>query len=117
MGGGGGEVVFREIIGGGVPPGFKILTLFQTKKKFISHTLLDPHVTLSFCIHLELKRQLRSYTSVFPSKTIPDSWPKWAKSLTVFRPKGCENYTLVREYPSHHLNECMNFKNNLSFKI
>ena len=30
--GGGGGGIFREILDGGVPPGFQILTLFQTKK-------------------------------------------------------------------------------------
>ena len=36
-GGGGGWVVFREILGGGVPPGFQILTLFQIKKIHFPH--------------------------------------------------------------------------------
>ena len=34
-----------------------------------------------FIIHLELKRQIRSYTAVFPSKTIPNSRPQWAKCI------------------------------------
>ena len=43
-----------------------------------------------------------------PSKTIPDSRPKWAKSIPVFRPKRRQNHTLwggtylythIREYP------------------
>ena len=38
-------------------------------------------------IHLELKRQIRSYSPVVPSKTIPDSRLKWRKSIPVFRPK------------------------------
>ena len=32
-------------------------------------------------------RQICPYTTVAASKTIPDSRPKWAKSLTVFRQK------------------------------
>ena len=32
--------------------------------------------------------------SVVPSKTLPDSRPKWITSISVFRPKRCENYTL-----------------------
>ena len=84
-----------------MPPGFQILTLFQIKKKFISHTLLDSHITLSFCIHLELKRQLRSYNPVVPSKTMPDSRPKWAMSIPVFRPKGCENYSCGQCFSCH----------------
>ena len=46
-----------------------------------------------FLTHLELKRKLRSYTSVVPSKTIPDSRPKWAKCIFVFRPKRRKNPT------------------------
>ena len=34
-----------------------------------------------FLIHLELKWQIRSYTAVFPSKTIPNSRPQWAKCI------------------------------------
>ena len=37
--------------------------------------------------HLELKRQIRSYTSAVPLKTISDSRPKWAKCILVFRPR------------------------------
>ena len=48
-----------------------------------------------FLIHLELKRQIRSYTPVIPSKTIPNSKPKWAKCISVFnRPKKRKNHTL-----------------------
>ena len=36
-------------------------------------------------IQLELKRLVRSYTPVVPSKTIPYSRPKWAKCIPVFR--------------------------------
>ena len=39
-------------------------------------------------------RQICSYTTVAPSKTIPDSRPKWANSVTVFRPKRRKNHTL-----------------------
>ena len=39
-----------------------------------------------FLFHLDLKQQIRSYTPVVPSKAIPDSRPKWAKSLPVFKP-------------------------------
>ena len=48
----------------------------------------------SFLIPGELKRQIRSYTPVVPSKTIlPDSRPKWAKSIPVLRPERCKNHT------------------------
>ena len=39
-----------------------------------------------FLFHLDLKQQIRSYTPVVPSKAIPDSRPKWAKSSPVFKP-------------------------------
>ena len=51
---------------------------------------------------------IRSYTPVVPSKTIPDSRPKWAKSIPVFGPKrrktptrwGVHAYiAAIREYP------------------
>ena len=45
-------------------------------------------------IHLELKQQTRSHTSVDFSKTIPDSRPKWTKCKPIFRPKQCKNHTL-----------------------
>ena len=51
-----------------------------------------------FLTHLELKRKIRSYTPVVPSKTIPDSRPKWAKCIPVFRPKRPQNHTLWGGY-------------------
>ena len=56
---------------------------------------------------LELKRQIRSYTPIAPLKAIPDSRPKWAKSIPVFRPKRPKTLSLgaahtymayIREY-------------------
>ena len=38
-------------------------------------------------------RQLCSYTTAAPSKIMPDSRPKSAKSITVFRPKRPKNHT------------------------
>ena len=43
--------------------------------------------------HLESKRQIRSFTPIVPSKTIPDSRPKWAKCILVFRPTRRKNPT------------------------
>ena len=77
-------------------------------------------------IHLELKRQIRSYTPqprpqgafpkarekrpgtrlytpVVPSKTMPDSRPKWAKYIPVLIPnrrKKPYSIAYMREYPS-----------------
>ena len=45
-------------------------------------------------IHLELKQEIRSYSLVSPSKTIPDTRPKLAKCIPVFRPKRPQNHTL-----------------------
>ena len=36
---------------------------------------------------------MRSYTPVVPSKSTPDSRPKWARCIPVFRPKRCKNPT------------------------
>ena len=47
-----------------------------------------------FLIHLELKRQIRLYTPVLPSKAIPVSRPQWTKSTPVFRPKRRKKHTL-----------------------
>ena len=70
-------------------------------------------------IHLELKRQLHSYAPVVPSKTIPDSRPKWAKCIPVFTPKrpktlpsgAAHTYTAyIREHPpcpSSRVDRCL----------
>ena len=91
------------ILGGGVPLGYPnpdpipdqktviFRTLFQTSPLFINITctqirtstkrFLKIHFEFAynsfFLIHLELKRQILSYTLVFPSKTILDSRQKW----------------------------------------
>ena len=62
---------------------------------------------LSFFFYLELKRLIRSYTPIVPSKSIPDSRPKWVKSA----PNGVKTSTIpsgaahtymgyIREYPA-----------------
>ena len=51
--------------------------------KFISNS----YVSLSFLLIWN------SYTPVHPSKTIPDSRPKWTKCIPVFRPKRRKNPT------------------------
>ena len=55
------------------------------------------HFEFSYCsfflIHLELKRQIRLYTPVVPSKAIPISRPQWTKSTPVFRPKRRKRHT------------------------
>ena len=43
---------------------------------------------------MELKQEIRSYSLVSPSKTIPDTRPKLAKCIPVFRPKRPQNHTL-----------------------
>ena len=80
---------------------------FKPKKIVIFHALFQSwplgrnyviefaNISFSFLfINLELKRQIRSYTAFFPSKTIPNSKPKWAKCIPVFRPKKCKNHIL-----------------------
>ena len=108
-----------EILVGVCPTVLQILTRFQTKKcnfpgpfsdlafrqKLCHHYLdlsankkvLQIHVEFAyfsfFLTRLELKRLRRSYNPVVPSKTIPDSRPKWAKCIPVFRPKRHKNPT------------------------
>jgi len=50
---------------------------------------------MSFLLYLELKRKILLYTPVVHMKTIPDSGPKWVKSIPVFRPKQRKNYILL----------------------
>ena len=63
-----------------------LLRLERKQKKFFK-SISNSHIFLFFLTHLELKRQRRSYNPVVPSKTIPDSRPKWAKCILVFRSK------------------------------
>ena len=56
---------------------------------------------------MKLKRQIRLYTPVVPSKSLPDSRRRGAKCIPVFRPKRPKNLSLgqhilpayIREYP------------------
>ena len=63
-----------------------------------------------FLTYLKLKREIRSYTPVVPTKTIPDSRPKWAKCIQYpfpdqngakTLPDGAANTNMayIREYP------------------
>ena len=103
--------VLLEILGlvGVCSPVLQILTPFQTegrnyvniryiraqKKQFLKFVSIHGEFAyFSFSLtHLELKRLIRSYTPVVFSKTIPDSRPKWAKCISVFRPKRRKNPT------------------------
>ena len=97
-------------------PVLQILTLSQTKKCHFSHLFSDMaskkllyhyldwnskkigityfSVSLiSFGIEM-INTTCMSYIPVVPSKTIPDSRPKWTKSIPIFRPKRHKNPTL-----------------------
>ena len=66
-----------------------MLSLLRLKRKQKNSSIHFEFVYfLFFLTHLELKRQIRSYTHIVPSKTIPDSRQNWAKFIPVFRPKG-----------------------------
>ena len=61
----------------------------SNKKRFLN-MLLTIHFKFayfSFFLSFFLSFSFRSYTPVVPSKTIPDSRPKWAKCIPVFEPK------------------------------
>ena len=88
------------------------LSLEQQQKIFLNIHFEFTYFSL-FLTHLELKRKIRSYTPVVTSKTIPDSRPKWAKYIPVFRPKrrksptrlgGTYIYGLYKGVPPRALN-------------
>ena len=65
----------------------------QDRTKKISQNPFLICVFFFFPLHLELKPVntfIQSDLRV-PSRTVPDSKPKWAKSIPVFRPKGRKN--------------------------
>jgi len=67
-------------------------SLEQSNKK-LSLNPVWVHLILFFLIHLELKWQICSYTSIVPSR------PKWRKSIPILRPKqqkNIDNYPLGR---------------------
>ena len=52
------------------------------------HLKLSYYWFISYSFSLfRTNRQICPYTTVAPSKTIPDSRPKWVKSTLVFRPE------------------------------
>ena len=67
--------------------------LILERKQKISSNDFRIRIFLFCSYFLELKRWIRSYTGVVPSKTIPDSRPKLAKSIPVFRPKRPKTHT------------------------
>ena len=108
--------------------GFETLTLYRTKNPKI-HTLFRKttstehtaelvrvlhycpggapknswwECTARFSKSWPFFRQICSYILLVSSKTIPDSKPKWTKSIPFFSPKR-ENHTL-REYPREYWN-------------
>ena len=72
---------------------YVIIAEIKTVTKRFLKILFEFTYYTFFLIHLELKRQTLWYTTVVPSKTIPDSRTKWAKSIPVFRPKRRKNPT------------------------
>ena len=66
-----------------------LVRLKLQQKKAISNFMLH-FLSYSF----ELKRRTRWYTTVVPLLTVPDSRPKWAKSIPVSRQKRRKNPTL-----------------------
>ena len=99
--------VLLGILGGGEPPSSLTPGLISNQKNCHfprPFSILDfrqklchriRNISFSFLfINLELKRQIRSYATFFPSKTIANSKPKWAKCIPVFRPKKRKNHIL-----------------------
>ena len=69
-----------------------MLSLLRLEGKQTKSSNLFRNFSL-FLTHLELKPQIRPYTPVVTRKTIPDSRPKRAKCIPVFRPKRRKNPT------------------------
>ena len=69
---------------------YVIITWIRTPTK----TILKIHFGHGWWapVDLELKRQIGSFSPVVPSKSMPDSRPKWRpKFISVFRPKQRKN--------------------------
>ena len=125
-GDGRGGRVLLGILCVGVPPVLQILSQFQTKNvifhtrfqtrpltsipvlrphlwaartKTLFNSILNSHIFfLSYSFRIEAINRFRH--SVVPSKTISDSRPKWAKSMSVFRPKRRKKpYPMGRHIP------------------
>ena len=94
------------ILGGGEPPCSLTPGLISDKKSHfprlfqswpLGRNYVKEFANSSFCFlffNLELKRLIRACTAFFPSKTTPNSKPKLAKCIPVFRPKKRKNHIL-----------------------
>ena len=80
------------------------LLRLERKKKNSS----NPFLFLSYSLRIEMIKLIWSHTPAVSPKTIPNSKPKWAKSIPIFRPKRRKNSTVgaahtymayIREYP------------------
>ena len=72
---------------------YVIIIQIRAQTKRILQTHFEFAYFSFFLPHLKLKRWIRSYTPVVPSKTIPNFRPKGAKCIHVFRPKRHKNPT------------------------
>ena len=77
-----------------------LLRLESKRKKILQRFWIRIFLFLSQT-HLELKRQIRSYTHIVPSKTILDSRQNWAKFTPVFRSKRPKNHTLWGQWQTY----------------
>ena len=105
-----------------------MLTLLRLKckqKKFLKF-VSNSHISLSFLLIWNWD-DVRS-SSVVPSKTIPDSRPKWAKRIPIFRPKRrknptrwggiylCSLYKGVPPFPPGELNQIRTFEGSITLR-
>ena len=72
--------------------------IIERQQKGFLNSIGNSQITLQFRIHLELKRQIRTYTPFSFLENIPDFGPKWAKSIPVFRPKRPKPYLFLLKY-------------------
>ena len=70
-----------------------LLRLDRQRKRLLKCTL-NSYIILSFYVYFELKRKIRSYTPVAPSKTMPYSRLKWGKVNNRFQTETTQNHIL-----------------------
>ena len=76
----------------------QLLRLERQHKDFLK-AISNLHINLFFLFYLELKRQIRLYSPVVPSKAIPDIRPKWVKSTFRFQTRKAQKpYPLIGEH-------------------
>ena len=90
-------VIIIGILGGGVPPGSPNPDPNSDQKIDIFHTPFQGHkCDMKLRSLLRSEREQKDVLKIIPLKTIPDSTPKWAKTI----PVSCfQTETVQKPYP------------------